>query len=333
MTETRTAERVGLTLELEPEPVNAPAIAEQKQPAAAHAGPSIGADNVGRSPLDTITDLLNRGITVEMLDQFLKLQREWERDEARKAYHRAVAAFKREDIPAIVKRVHVDYPTRGRDGGPPGRVEYDHETLDEVVFAVLGPMARHGLTHKWIPEQKSPPSGMITVRCELTHELGHSEFVELSAAPDTSGQKNAIQAVKSAISYLERITLLAITGLAARGMDDDGRGAGAPVESGEARSRGKPRTTPPRATDERPAAGSPPAEGVDPEFVNGYEQGARGVATAKQVGLIKKRAGDAGVPMNAILAEFEIGALEELPRALVDDALEFIRRGGRGARG
>jgi len=44
--------------------------------------------------------------------------------------------------------------------------------------------------------------------------------------PDMSGGKNAIQAVISAKSYLERHTLLAATGLTTKDIeDDDGRGA------------------------------------------------------------------------------------------------------------
>jgi hypothetical protein len=46
---------------------------------------------------------------------------------------------------------------------------------------------------------------------------------ELAAAPDASGSKNAIQAIGSTISYLERYTLLALTGLATHDMDDDGQ--------------------------------------------------------------------------------------------------------------
>jgi len=45
------------------------------------------------------------------------------------------------------------------------------------------------------------------------------------ASPDSSGGKNSIQAIGSTISYLERYTFMAATGLAAKGMDDDGGGA------------------------------------------------------------------------------------------------------------
>jgi hypothetical protein len=59
--------------------------------------------------------------------------------------------------------------------------------------------------------------------------MGHSEEgAVLEGAPDTSGSKNSIQAVGSTVSYLERYTLLAATGLAAKDQDDDGRG-GAPA--------------------------------------------------------------------------------------------------------
>ena len=53
--------------------------------------------------------------------------------------------------------------------------------------------------------------------------MGHSEETTLKAPPDTSGSKNSIQAIGSTVTYLERYTLLAATGMAAAGMDNDGR--------------------------------------------------------------------------------------------------------------
>ena len=45
----------------------------------------------------------------------------------------------------------------------------------------------------------------------------------MTAQADTSGSKNAIQSIGSTITYLERYSLLALTGLAAHEMDDDGK--------------------------------------------------------------------------------------------------------------
>lgn len=66
---------------------------------------------------------------------------------------------------------------------------------------------------------------MIRVTCVLTHSRGHSERVWLQAARDDSGNKNSIQAVGSTVTYLQRYTLLAATGMAVQDQrDDDGAG-------------------------------------------------------------------------------------------------------------
>ena len=82
-------------------------------------------------------------------------------------------------------------------------------------------LAEHGLSHSWSTEQIG---SAIAVTCILTHEQGHSERTTLSGEADTSGNKNAIQAIGSAVTYFERYTLMSITGLAALDSDDDGQG-------------------------------------------------------------------------------------------------------------
>ena len=44
-------------------------------------------------------------------------------------------------------------------------------------------------------------------------------------SPDDSGGKNPIQSIGSTITYLERYTILALTGLATKEQDDDGKSA------------------------------------------------------------------------------------------------------------
>lgn len=60
----------------------------------------------------------------------------------------------------------------------------------------------------------------------MKHDMGHTEKRTLRAPRDDSGKKNFIQSMGSTISYLERYTLLAVTGLATHDMDDDGNAAG-----------------------------------------------------------------------------------------------------------
>ena len=84
-------------------------------------------------------------------------------------------------------------------------------------------LTKHDLSFRW--ETDNGTEGLIRVTCVLTHEMGHSERTMLQATPDTSGKKNPIQAIGSTVTYLQRYTLLAATGMAVQGQDDDGRGA------------------------------------------------------------------------------------------------------------
>ena len=157
------------------------------------------------------------GFSVEMLDKMLGMQERWEANEARKAYTEAIARFK-ENPPTVLKEQEASFNAKNSGS----RVSYSYASLDTVTRAVIPALAEQGLSHHWTVSQDN---GRVTVRCVLTHKRGHSEYVELSAMPDDSGQKNPIQQVGSTVSYLERYTLLAATGLAAEGHDDDGHQA------------------------------------------------------------------------------------------------------------
>lgn len=152
---------------------------------------------------------------IEKLEKLLDVKERWEANEARKAYISALAAFKA-DPPTIIKNKHVGFNTRDGD-----KTEYDHATLDQVCNAIAPALSKQGLSHRWNIEQGE---GMIRVTCILTHVMGHSEKVMLAGGADQSGKKNAIQAVASTVTYLQRYTLLAATGLAARDQDNDGTG-------------------------------------------------------------------------------------------------------------
>ena len=65
--------------------------------------------------------------------------------------------------------------------------------------------------------------------CILTHDMGHSEETSLEGSADNSGSKNSIQAIGSSVTYLERYSLLAATGLAVKNADNDGAGTWEPL--------------------------------------------------------------------------------------------------------
>jgi hypothetical protein len=172
------------------------------------------------TPADIVLYAMKNGGSIAEIREFMQLQREWEADQARKAYVADMAAFKL-DPPEIVKDKLVGY--KNKDGSVTG---YTHATLGNVTGAIIEGLARHGFSHRWDTEQKGAD---IIVTCILTHKLGHSESTTLNAAKDDSGKKNSIQQMASTITYLQRYTLLGATGLATRDQDDDdGAGFGTP---------------------------------------------------------------------------------------------------------
>lgn len=167
------------------------------------------------TPMDLILKASQGDTSIEKMEQLFNLQLKWEENEAKKAYHQAVADFKAESI-IILKDKQVSFDTSR------GKTEYKHATLGNVVQLVVPFLSKHGLSHSWSIDQKD---SAIAVTCYLTHVQGYSTKVTMSAGKDDSGGKNAIQQIASTVQYLERYTFFAITGLAAQDQDDDGKGA------------------------------------------------------------------------------------------------------------
>lgn len=149
------------------------------------------------------------------LQQLLEVKERWDATEAKKAFVAAMTAFKAEPI-NIFKRKAVGYETN--DGGFVG---YKHAELSDVTDAVGPAMAKHQLSFRWDIHQAT---GAITVDCIVMHVMGHAEKVTMTGQPDASGRKNAMQQQASTITYLQRYTLLAATGMSTKGEDDDGAG-------------------------------------------------------------------------------------------------------------
>jgi hypothetical protein len=174
----------------------------------------IEQEAVGKdSPNAMIIKAMDKGYAPELIEKMMNLQERYDKSIAKKAYVSAMADFKK-NPPKIEKDRHVQYNTSK------GTVDYRHASLANVTEKISSALGENGLSASWITDQQNEN---IKVTCTITHELGHSESTSLSGAADLSGSKNAIQAVGSTISYLQRYTLLALTGLATHDMDDDGQ--------------------------------------------------------------------------------------------------------------
>lgn len=187
-----------------------------KHGGALDAAPPSGALQV-MSPPQLLALAVQQGADLDRLERLMGLQERWEASEAKKAFDAAHAAFKAEAV-EIIKRKDVDF--KNREGK---RTHYKHAELSDVVDALAAPLSQHGFSFRWVVKQ-SPD--WIEVTCLLTHRQGHCETATLGSPPDASGGKNAVQAVVSTKTYLERHTLKAVTGVAEKGEDNDGAGGG-----------------------------------------------------------------------------------------------------------
>ena len=162
------------------------------------------------TPMAMIAQAVANGAPVETMERLLAMQERWEANEARKAYVEAMSRFKASDL-----SIHKNKPVSA------GQAKFSHATLDNVCDVLVPSLAAVGISHNWHTEQAD--GGQIRVSCILTHVAGHSERTTLQASPDTSGSKNAVQAIGSTVTYLQRYTLLAATGCATTDQDNDGR--------------------------------------------------------------------------------------------------------------
>lgn len=162
------------------------------------------------TPSDLLEMAVSKDADIDKLEKLMDLKLRWEENEARKEYHNAMAMFKADPL-IVPKDQHVKF----------GNTKYDHASLFGLVSVVTPKLSENGLSMSWDISQEG---GKIKVTCVVTHRNGHSERVPMESAADTSGGKNAIQAIGSATEYLRRYTALAILGIAAGGDDNDGRG-------------------------------------------------------------------------------------------------------------
>lgn len=161
------------------------------------------------TPADLLRIAVENNADLDRLERLMALQERWEASQARKAYDEAFAAFKAEAV-KIVKNREVN-------AGPLNGKKYAE--LFAIVNAVTPALSRHGLSSSW--KITKDDKDWIEVTCTLKHTGGHTESVSMGGPPDAGGAKNAIQARASTVSYLERYTLKAITGLSEQEDDDD----------------------------------------------------------------------------------------------------------------
>jgi hypothetical protein len=160
---------------------------------------------------------VQRGDSIDVLTKLMDLKDRHDATLARNAFNAAFAAFKAENVQVLRNKLITDGPLKGKK----------HAQLSDVCEAATEAMAKHGLSTSWrvVTDERD----WIKIACRVKHAAGHSEETEFGGPIDTGPGRNAMQARKSSVSYLERITMLLALGLAEYDADDDGAGGAAPA--------------------------------------------------------------------------------------------------------
>lgn len=179
-----------------------------------------------RLPANTSTDqivlaAINKGYDTDFIEKMMDLQERHQKELARQAYFNAVAGFKAEAPPVKKDAYNEQFGSRYTSLG----------MLLETYNPILG---KYGLSISFPPKEQTDKT--LTVACRLSHAMGHSEELPLTAPIDqaavgkVSGKRsrNAIQDIKSTFTYLRAATCEGILGVAGTEatVDDDGNSAG-----------------------------------------------------------------------------------------------------------
>lgn len=189
--------------------------AQPQQPAAptSHALALLNPDSL-------IAIAVERGDGIEVLTKLMDLKDRVRAQTSLEAFNAAFAAFKAENVQVLRNKLISDGPLKGKK----------HAELADVCDAATEALAKHGLSVSFRPVLDE--RDWIKIACKVRHAAGHSEETEFGGPIDVGPGRNAIQARKSSVTYLERITMLLALGLAERDADDDGAG-GATVSGPE----------------------------------------------------------------------------------------------------
>lgn len=163
-------------------------------------------------------------VDVDKLDRLLQMQERIMDRNAKSAYARALADMAPE-LPVIERNGAIVVPDKGGDASKDRRTPYAR--LEDINEAIRAPMAKNGFAFS--SRIETTPSNQIKITGILTHREGHSEETSFPLPHDSTGAKNAVQAIGSSITYGRRYTLLAllnITSHAPQDADDDGKKAG-----------------------------------------------------------------------------------------------------------
>lgn len=167
------------------------------------------------TPLALISQAISINANIEVMEKVFELHQKIQADDAKKVFFAAMSKAQA-IMPVVQKSNTASFRTKAG-----GNMAYKFASLDDVTKVVRSILPNSGLSYRY---QVKQDASTVTVKCIVSHAGGHSEDCMMSMPVDASGNKNALQAIASTVSYLKRYTLCAAFGIATGEDEDDGAG-------------------------------------------------------------------------------------------------------------
>ena len=149
---------------------------------------------------------------IDKLERLMAMHERMQARDAQAEFNTAMAAMQ-SDIPSIAERGAIVVN---------GQKRSDYATFEDINDVIKPIMQTHGFAITFKVENVAAG---LSVTGILMHRAGHREETTMLLPLDTSGSKNAVQAVGSSTSYGKRYVMSALLNLTTRGEDDDGHAA------------------------------------------------------------------------------------------------------------
>lgn len=179
----------------------------------------------GASLLEVISKAArDPSVDIDKMERLLQMQERVEARQAEVAFAEAFAALQPE-LPIITMNGQIVHNNKVIS-------EFsDWPNINKVVTPIL---AARGFSLSFKPAESGNKTGITAI---LRHRMGHQDTATLELPTDTSGAKNAVQAVGSSLTYGKRYTGVLILNLTIEGEDDDGSAAAPKIQHEAPRDR------------------------------------------------------------------------------------------------
>lgn len=152
-------------------------------------------------------------VDIERMERLLQMHERLVAGQAKAAYAAALARLQPK-LPMISER--------GSIKNSAGTVQSKYAFWEDIVTVITPVLAAEGFSLSF---RTGNANQRIQITGVLAHAQGHSEETTLDLPADTSGSKNAVQAVASSVSYGKRYTAGALLNLRTGELDDDAQTA------------------------------------------------------------------------------------------------------------